>query len=335
MSGRLRFYSSVLCLSLLGSISCSPSADQLYLPPVLKLEDVQQDVDEIFDPSVDILFVIDNSGSMDTHQANLARNIENFTSLFRQQSILDFNIGVISSDTGNGRGRLHGTTRIVNKLTPNGDAVLKSNIMMGTGGSGYEAFFDPLKLALSNPNLNDWNRGFIRTKSFLAVIFITDAEDQSSDDAQETFNFLVDLKNKDPRKVLSYGVIVPSGVTNCTRDPIGEPARIEDFLGMVQNRGGNIFSLCAVDYGQKLAGVAREIAKYAGGTIFLKRAPDVNSIVVHYGNLMLPRDAELGWAYDAGNNAISLGERVDFASQPPNSRLRIAYKPARFEEEKK
>lgn len=47
-------------------------------------------------PQVDIIFVIDDSGSMREHQANLARNIDHFVEGFAKNSIIDPHIGVMT-----------------------------------------------------------------------------------------------------------------------------------------------------------------------------------------------------------------------------------------------
>jgi hypothetical protein len=46
-----------------------------------------------FDPRVDILFIIDDSGSMRAHQQNLSRNINKFVESIAQVKTIDFHIG--------------------------------------------------------------------------------------------------------------------------------------------------------------------------------------------------------------------------------------------------
>jgi hypothetical protein len=85
----------ILASSILLLTACSPKSESLYLPPVQKLDQQVEDPNAVyFDPSVDILFVVDNSGSMGSHQTNLIRNIDLFVNAFLNNSILDYNIGV-------------------------------------------------------------------------------------------------------------------------------------------------------------------------------------------------------------------------------------------------
>lgn len=324
---------------------CSPTSSKVYLTPFVSPNKVVDANAEIFDPKADILFVVDNSNSMGPHQENLAENIKLFTSVFLNNSILNYNIGVISTDTenrlsSNANGKLYGDIRVVNKQTPNANGVLGSNLMMGIGGSGYERSFDPILLALTPPLVTTWNAGFLRDDAALIVIFITDAEDQSQNtDPNRLYDFLLKLKNGDKRKVLSYGAIIPSGVTNCERDPNNyggpapEPKRIEAFLEITDPKKKNIVNLCATDYGTRLAEFATDIVNQVSSIVYLSRAPVLDSIRVTYGSADLPKDFLTGWSFDPSTNSIRLGSQIDWNSQPEGSRVQVFYDAARFDEE--
>lgn len=315
-------------------LACSPEAEKVYLQPFLAKEQVVENPDAVFfDPQVDILFVVDNSGSMFTHQQNLASNISLFTSKFSKNSILDYHIGVTTTDMSyrNG-GALVGRTTVVQKTTPFGDRVLAENLMVGTDGSATEASFDPVAKALDPIMLSGPNKGFYRSSASFVVIFITDAEDQSQISGQFLYTKLLTMKNQVPQKVLAYGVIVPSHVNNCERDDWSRPDRIEDFLGLVFNggQGKNIFNLCDPAFGDKLADMAKDIVDLVGRMIYLNRVPAVETIKVTYGNVVLPRDPDTGWMFDPQKNAIILGEKIDWASQPFGSRVSVQYEAAQY-----
>ena len=328
----------LLAFALCSSFACSEKASKAYLAPFAPEKSVTDgNASDVFDPKVDILFVVDNSGSMSTHQQNLARNIDLFVGAFLKTSIIDYNIGVTTTDVDGMAqpccGKLAGQFRVVNKSTPNASGVLKSNLMVGTSGSGTEQPFAGASQALDVNMLNGYNAGFVRKSAALTVIFITDAEDQSQRiSATDLLNQLLALKNGDRKKILSYGAIVPTGVNNCERDePNATPRKIEEFLNIIPNGGGgkNIVSLCAPDYGQRLADFALQIVDQISSQIFLTRLPDVKSLQVFYGKSELPRDVRKGWAYDPENNAILLGDQIDWASQPPGSKVEVKYREAR------
>jgi hypothetical protein len=330
-------YSLGFCVLLIGLVigtaSCSPESLKAYIKPVTE---VVLDNTQAFDPRVDILFVVDNSGSMGDHQQNLADNMAKFTSTFTKSSVLDYNIGIVTTDMRHGEccGELVGSTRIVNKNTPGGDQILASNFLVGTNGDGIEASFDPIVAALSPPTVTAWNVGFLRQEASLVVIFITDAEDQSKrTDATGLYKFLLGLKQGDANKVLAYGVLVPTKSTiNCRRDENNTtPLRIEKFLSMVSNHRNNVMNLCDPDYGTRLANMAKDIIDKVGNIIYLSRAPDFNSIRVSYGNFDLPQDYHKGWSFDPKKNAIILGDEIDWISQPTGSRIKVFYNPAKFD----
>jgi len=329
-------------LLLLFASACSDDTPKNYFAPFTKDKKVTDgNASDIFDPKADILFVVDDSGSMDTHQRNLAANVSLFTSIFLKTSILDYNIGVVTTDSegfnsGPCCGKLVGTTKIVTKTTPRSDAVLQTNLMVGTNGSGRETPFATASLALSAGLLNTWNKGFIRQAAALIVIFITDAEDQSpSVSPQGLLNEMMILKGNDKRRVLSYGAIIPSTETGCARDGFETPRRLEEFLDIVPNgkagggAGDNIVSLCARDYGQRLAEFALQIVDSISSTIYLTRLPDPKSLRVSYGAIDLPEDDKKGWSYNAERNIIQLGPDIDWTAQPPGSRVEVHYKEAR------
>ncbi|WP_413287509.1 hypothetical protein [Bdellovibrio sp. HCB337] len=331
----------VLTLLGFGMAACSPATPDAYLKPKNQEEKVVQDNTQVFDPKVDILFVVDNSGSMATHQRNLATNVAKFTSTFTKSSVLDYNIGVLTTDmdgySWGGRkaccGQLAGNVRVVNKMTPSADQILAANFVLGTDGAADEKSFDPVFAALSPPNLTGWNNGFYRQDASIAVIFLTDAEDQSENiDANGLYRFLLNLKGGNASKVLGYGVLVPSNdTTGCDRDEYRTtPVRIESFLSMVTNHKANIMNLCDPDYGTRLANLAKDIVDNVGNIIFLDRPPDVKSIRVTYGAIDLPKDYEKGWTFDIDKNAIMLGSKIDWSSQPSGSRVKVFYSAAEF-----
>lgn len=331
-----------LCVFGLGMSSCSPENPKAYIKPSVPDEKVVQDNTQVFDPKVDILFVVDNSGSMATHQKNLAANVTKFTSTFTKSSVLDYNIGVVTTDMQGSSwgsrkiccGQLYGNTKVVNKNTPGADRILASNLIVGIDGSASEASFDPVVAALSAPLMGSWNAGFYRQDASLVVIFLTDAEDQSdATDAAGLYRFLLNLKQGNASKLLAYGVLVPTIDTmRCDRDEsTSTPRRIESFLSMVPNNKNNIMNICDPDYGTRLASMAKDIVDKVGNIIYLSRAPDFNSIRVTYGSVDLPEDYHRGWSFDPKKNAIILGDKIDWGSQPSGSRIKVFYNAAQID----
>lgn len=317
---------------LVSLISCSPSSPKLKPENSANYE--QQTAAGLaidFRPKIDILFVMDNSGSMTSHQRNLSNNIDIFLNEISKIKV-DYQIGVITTDEDDD-GELRGTgyEKIITPTTPGGLTILRFNLTAGTNGSGLEKVFDPIQQALSPSMLSGYNAGFIRPEAYLAVIAITDADDQSEMMTSTTMmNFLNILKGGH-EKILSYGIIVPSGVTGCPRDE-GPPKKLESFLSMTINakNSSNIMNLCDPQFGLKLAGFSKDIVKYVSGTVKLAQLPILDSIRVYFGKLLLPPDMKTGWYFEPATNSVVLGSDIVIDVDSPDfGPMRIEYQSAK------
>ena len=153
---------------------------------------------------IDILFVIDDSGSMGEEQDSLNANFQNFINVLQniEGGLPNVHIGANHDQRGRGCRRLavrrppattassrhRATSPATSSSTPktapvanysSGSlaAAFTSIASLGTGGCGFEAPLESMRLALNGTN--GANAGFIRENAFLAVIFITDEDDCS------------------------------------------------------------------------------------------------------------------------------------------------------------
>jgi hypothetical protein len=276
----------------------------------------------VFNPRVDIIIVIDNSGSMDSVQQALAANAQRFADEMSKVSILDYHIGVVTTDMyncmfsggGNKCGYLVGNPRYVEKTTPDLVRSLSQRMIVGTNGSATEEMFSPVQAALSAQLETGWNAGFYRQDAFLAVIFITDANEQSSLSPDDLIRVL-NQKKGDPNKVLAYGVIRKLAEEKTCDGSENLDEKLESFLSKVVNgdiRQSNVLSLCDPNYGSKLATFAKDIVKRSAGVVKLNRRPIETTIRVFYGSQEIPNDAKVGWVYVPSNNTIALSEGIEW-----------------------
>jgi hypothetical protein len=277
----------------------------------------------------------------------LAKNIKLFTQEVQKTTFLNYHIGVVTTSmddvsasycdrTGGYAPRACGDGRLVryktkipfiDNNTPNGLSVLEENLVVGTSGSGEEMMFDPVKAALSQPLTSNENAGFLRADASLAIVFITDAEDQSDNvqTPKDMYDFLVNLKNGRADKVLAYGAMIPSSVTNpsCSRDEGNKtPRRIEEFIALTK---GLEYDICDSDYGKKLAIVAADVVQKVGRIMYLSRPPIVDTISVTYGSQVLPNDKDYGWTYDPVRNALIFGDKIVLSTQPSGTTMSVTF----------
>lgn len=320
-------------------LGCSPESPKLVPLPLVKKERVKDTGGNkvVFNRGVDILFVIDDSGSMSSHQANLANNIQVFTKAFAGNQLLDWHLGVVTSSmdgnsTGTlcrgGDGALFGCPNFVDRLTPNAATVLNTNLQPGTGGSGTEQFFSPVKAALTPPMVSGRNAGFYRSDAYLVVIFVTDAEEQSRMTARETYDFLLNLKGGDAAKIITYGVYIPSSSpSSCSRDESTLPTKLEEFFRI---SGAKTLGLCDADYGQKLAGLGDDLAKRISSVLYLTRPAQPDTIKVTFGSQVIPNDPKTGWVFDPARNALVFGQDIDMKPEPPGTQVEVDFIAAEY-----
>lgn len=311
------------------------------------------EVEEGFNPKiehkVDILFLVDDSGSMSSAQQSLASNIGAFAEAMEKNKNLDYQIGVISTSFSRDAayikqsGRLQGDTKFVTRQTPQGLNILENNILaLKTNGSGTEKFYDPLMAAL-DPEIN-LNPGFFRPEAFFVLIIITDTFDQSQEfSAFKTYDKLISLKAYDDQKVLGYGVISYADLfgDGCSQDGKA-PMNLLDFMSFFINSenaeigGGakmsvnpkvnpeyyklsNIFSLCDDKFGDKLANIGQDIRVRVSQEITLPVIPAIGSLRLKYGSQVVDQK---WWKYDFGANSIIIDPLVELdPNQPPGTQF--------------
>jgi hypothetical protein len=172
---------------------------------------------------IDVMWVVDNSGSMASSQQNLANNFPSFINNFTSKGY-DFQIAVTTSDAflalpawnsyynqsptpsyywgrpqaekawwRNGTVGNPSGFSIINMLTPNLADVFMDNALQGTNGHGDERSFQSMRAALESPG----NAGFVRPGGFLAVVLLTDEDDFSHNGTGATVTYSSALHSVD------------------------------------------------------------------------------------------------------------------------------------------
>ncbi len=229
-------------------------------------------------PSVDILFVIDNSCSMVQEQVLLANNFPTFLEYF-QTSGLDYHIGVVSTDmedpTQSGKLIARGGYRYIDENTDNPDSVFAQMVQLGNGGWFEERGRDAVYTAIELRAENQSNLGFYRDEAALDVIFVSDEDDQSELlSALEFREWFTNLKWS-PDVVTAHSIIAPTIFGEC--DEAGEVGAT--YQAYADYTGGSEFSICQADWqpmldtlGLEASGLLREY--------FLSKIPVLETLQV-------------------------------------------------------
>ena len=327
-------------------VSDAADAPELRVP--LEGEGVSNSsqVDEFVQTSgqtVDVLFVIDNSGSMQEEQENLSDNFAAFIN-GAQQFQNDYQIGVVTTDMDDGSesGRLQGNPRIMSR---SGDVASQFSraANVGTGGSGTEKGLAAAQAALSDPLIFDTglscssdndcvapdtcvegacggaNRGFLREEAALELVFVSDEDDFSDANLNFYVDFFKNIKGFRNEGRFHANAIVGSQNGQASRcDGAGGEATAGSRYVEVANRtNGRVYSICATNFGQPL----QEIGNQAFGLpvqFFLTRPAERSSIRVSVNG----SSRNSGWNYDATSNSVIFDENQ---VPQPGERVRVEY----------
>lgn len=298
----------------MGWAACSSEFRIAEEPPPREQTDVfdQQDA-----PLSDVLFVVDNSESMEDEQELLATNFPAFVDWF-ERSDVDYHIGVISTDMDDNEqsGLLRESQGAfwIERSTPNAAEVFADMTRLGITGSteerGREAAYTALELRGAA------NAGFRRDDAFLNVVVVSDEDDQSGDDRVSRLEFtayLQDLQTETVRTTFS-AIVGPGSFLEAQACDVAPGF---EYLEVVRAVGGIAWSICDEDWSpllDELGFVSVGLRK----TFLLNYTPLPDSLTVGLddgtGEVELSAAA---WAYDELANAVT------FLDQPPPRETRV------------
>lgn len=297
------------------SISAGGQAASVALAGAGTLETHVTDVfDKVFD-GVDVLFVVDDSGSMSEDQQNLAENFGAFLDAASSWGV-DFHLGVVTTDIEDATkaGRLQGEPPFVTSATA---SAFTKNVMVGTSGSGTECGLEAARLALSPPLTSDLgttcqadaecaapakcvagkcggpNVGFLRPQAALHVVFVSDEEDYSPKAHPSYVDFLLGLKGEGWGELVKAHAIVGTKALPCLADVA------QRYIAVADATGGKVASICDPDFAKALSDLSGGIfgAQYK---YHLSRFPEPTTIEV----LVNGAKCTSGWTFDAASQAV-------------------------------
>lgn len=265
-------------------------------------------------PQADVLFIVDNSGSMSEEQSSLSANLSQFLS-YAQANSIDYQIAVTTTDIQSnaeaGRfvsgplGQINGTPRIITPQTPNGLNLFQQFVNQGTNGSGTERGLEAAYLALSDPLINTHNAGFLRTDAALAIIFVSDEADFSSQQAQFYENFFRNIKGFQNSSMFSASAVVGTQQPFCN-GPGGNADYGAQYISVANNTGGVVESICSANWGQTLSNIG--LNSFGLRRSFqLSSQPVPVTISVQVNGTPIPGTSPTGtmnWSYDMGTNSV-------------------------------
>ncbi len=288
-------------LFLLILVSCGQS--QFGLSP----QSLEMAYQPKFNSKVDVLFVIDNSSSMDVHQQFLAESAGDLVNELIKKG-MDFKIAATTTDMANQgeRGLFIGSPKYIDRNTPNIANALKEKILRGTQGSSVEKGLDAIKSALSSPLIEDENKDFLRLDALLVIIVLSNENDYSDSPVALYQNFLDDLKpgtlTRSKNWLMNFVGVTGQPGENCKTFGDYKDVGLR-YLDLVEHTKGTSASICTVNLKTAVRNIQRILLTLLT-EILLDRVPIEDTIVVKFNGENVPKSEENGWSYDYSKNAI-------------------------------
>jgi hypothetical protein len=290
---------SLLLALVLFGLSCDRTRLQKVLPPNVRVDAYSQEAAS----NIDVLWVIDNSGSMAPRQENIAKNFQAFMDVF-QKSGINYRLAVTTTDIFKEDGQLVGNPKVVTPTTPNVASTFANNVRVGINGSPYEAGLEAAwravevqreknapKLAARSTCKAACNKAtdpavcaqncdktnaidFLRPEAYLYLVFVTDEEDRSPQDVRfywRSFETAMGIGNDGTVTTAAIMGDVPSN--GCGATPGTRYKALSDLTG------GEVGSICDANFSATLRKLATNAVglkrKFALGDV-----PDPASIQV-------------------------------------------------------
>lgn len=221
---------------------------------------------------VDMLVVIDNSGSMKDEQSHMAQRISD---LLDRVNGLDWRIAIVTTDM---KDKTLGDGRLLQ--FPNGSYYISSKLSLATAKDqfaktiqrkekgdyveqGIKATYRAIERALNPKETNDkYNQDFFRKSAALAVVVVSD-EDESDTTIKNSPAGLIDLiaKNFSVDKIFKFhSIIVRPGDKACLAISPSEHVEGKIYASLTALTGGVLGDICAKDYGNQLTVIGQDVA---------------------------------------------------------------------------
>jgi hypothetical protein len=267
------------------------------------------------EPMQDVLFVVDNSCSMEDNQGKMNLDIVAFFSVLMATTV-DWHVGITSTDAdpdnrscSSGGGALKGRLQEVSPggplwldpSTANPIGTFGDMVQLGTTGSGCEQGLAAAKLSYDGST----NAGFYREGASTHVIVVSDEQDQSEMWGSPVITlgeFQGWFGNLHPDSSFSSIVctVATGGYGGCPQENVGSR-----YMEVSTTIGGVIGDISEDSYVDPLQAIADLIAA-PRSTYALSVPPDAAqlTVAIDRGGVLIPAVA----AYDARSNTVRFAD---------------------------
>lgn len=273
-----------------------PAAD---LNTVMKLDEFVVETTQ----EVDILFIVDKSGSMLDDALEINSNLPTF--LFSLDDLwLDYRIGVISTDAGPGHGGVMGRYQEQTWISSGEEeAAFKFSMMLGSVGTEGEEGHDALLALLEGDEIYQ----MLRYQVPLEVVVISDEADQSDASWSEVLAKLR-LVSWVKGAPIRYSAIVqfPAGELTCVSD-FAVFSDGSEYMVLAEILGGAQVEICDQDWAETFSNLM--VYDRPDPTYYLSQRPEEETLEVLIsvaGGGLVFNPQPPNWTYDSASNSVTV-----------------------------
>jgi hypothetical protein len=319
-------------IELLPPVVNRQTVGQVVLADPLALASFQTDLFTQSNGVVDVLWIIDDSGSMADERLILGGDFQGFLDeLVAIHS--DYQIGVTSLNALDKGGLKASVTvapglRIITNATSNAAAVFQELTTYPASRVRWDQGLRMGELALSPPNTapGGTNDGFVRTNAALAVIVVTNGEDASYGDPDYYTRFYQGVKGPGNQRLTTFSTLggdLPNGCTPAVdMGKLGGMAPPATRYASVSfGTAGVVGSICDSDFAGTLLRIVQALNTLR--KVFpLTLPPAIGTLTVTVNGAVIPQSVVNGWQYQASTNSVVfLGAFIP----PPGAQIQILY----------
>jgi len=206
-------------------------------------------------PAVDVLFVIDETQSMEQEFAVLSTSVASMMTTLDDLG-LRWHIGVVGANmVGEGAGELRGRPWVLTPETLDREQAM-ADLLRVTPGVQSEAGLAAMVRALELSGDGGANEGFRRPDASLQVVFVADDDDGSDLFLDDPIpDAIAALRSTDGKEAVASALVgdVPGGCTSAR----GTALPGDRYVSVAEATGGMVASVCDADFGAVLEEVGR------------------------------------------------------------------------------
>ncbi len=254
-----------------------------------------------YNNKVDIVWLVDDSSSMQQHQVKLANEVNAMISKLNELK-MDYRMVVTTTSvgTGFGGGKYIGSPKVLTQSTPGLASQLQSRLVSGEMGSDKEQGILSLQNLLSDSYVSGDGQGFHREESLLLINVLSDEEDQSDGTTASVVQAIknkMDQFKKPFRPNVGGWLVNFIGVKDTTcKNGLGMSPIGYRYLDLVQSSGGKSFSICEANLKDAVASLQARVLEIITDYP-LASTPNLDTVRVYMNGILVPRSNVNGWDY--------------------------------------